>query len=190
MTFPRFAPNFAVLAFGAAFAPRTGAMAVFVCGMLLAALPARADPLQDDADAIEACMVTAWPRNVLTLCAGIVSTPCQAEPGGEATLGMNRCLAREADAWDAVLERQWPRLMTRAREVDAANQSTVPALDSAAETLRGAQRAWIVFRDAECRHNYAIWGMGSFRNVAHSACRLDLTARRVVDFHARLVTGG
>ncbi len=30
----------------------------------------------------------------------------------------------------------------------------------------------------------------SFRSVAHSACRFDLTARRVVDFHARLVTGG
>ena len=44
--------------------------------------------------------------------------------------------------------------------------------------------------DAECRHNYAIWGMGSFRAVARSACRLDLTARRVVDFHARPVTGG
>ncbi len=44
--------------------------------------------------------------------------------------------------------------------------------------------------DAECRHNDAIWGRGSFRSVAHAACRLDLTARRVVDFHARLVTGG
>ncbi len=44
--------------------------------------------------------------------------------------------------------------------------------------------------DAECRHNCAIWGMGSFRSAAHSACRLDLTARRVVDFHARPVTGG
>ncbi len=175
---------------GATFPARSQALLVAVIALLLAALPVRADPLQDDADAIESCMVTAWPRNVLTLCAGIVSTPCQAEPGGQTTLGMNRCLAREADAWDAVLERQFPRLMTRAREIDAANQSTAPALDSAAETLRSAQRAWIVFRDAECRHNYAIWGMGSFRNVAHSACRLDLTARRVVDFHARLVTGG
>ncbi len=44
--------------------------------------------------------------------------------------------------------------------------------------------------DAECRHNHAIWGMGGFRSVAHSTCRIDLTARRVVDFHARLVTGG
>ncbi len=169
-------------------------LAAIVTALLLAALPAQADPLQDDADALESCMVTAWPRDVLALCTGIVSAPCQAEPGGETTLGMNRCLAREADAWGAVLERQWPRLMTRAREVDAASQTADNlgglSLDSAAETLRGAQRAWIVFRDAECRHNYAIWGKGSFRSVAHSACRLDLTARRVVDFHARLVTGG
>ncbi len=165
-------------------------LAAILTALLLATLPAQADPLQDDADALESCMVTAWPRDVLALCPGIVSDPCQAAPGGQATLGMSQCLAREADAWDAVLNRQWPRLMTRAREVDATNQTGGFALDSAAETLLGAQRAWIVFRDAECRHNYAIWGMGSFRSVAHSACRLDLTARRVVDFHARLVTGG
>ncbi len=175
-------------------ATRPKALLVAVFALLLAALPAQAGPLQDDADALESCMITAWPRDVLALCTGIVSDPCQAGPGGSSTRGMNQCLAREADAWDAVLNRQWPRLMTRAREVDATNQTTDNsgglALDSAAETLRGAQRAWIVFRDAECRHNYAIWGMGSFRTVAHSACRLALTARRVVDFHARLVTGG
>ncbi len=176
---------------GATYPARPRALLVAVFALLLAALPARADQLQDDADELESCMVTAWPRNVLALCTGIVTDPCQAEPGGQqSTQGMNQCLAREADAWDVVLNRQWPRLMTRAREVDAANQTGGFALDSAAETLRGAQRAWIVYRDAECRHNYAIWGMGSFRAIAHSACRLGLTARRVVDFHARLVTGG
>ncbi len=51
-------------------------------------------------------------------------------------------------------------------------------------------RAGSLEDDAECRHNYAIWGMGSFRSVARSACRPGLTARRVVDFHARPVTGG
>ena len=168
-------------------------LVAMITALLLAAPPAQADPLQDDADALDACIATAWPRDVMALCTGIVSAPCQAEPGGETTLGMNQCLAREADAWDTVLGRQLPRLMTRAREVDAANRTTDDsgclALDSAAETLRGAQRAWIVFRDAECRHNYAIWGKGSFRAIAHSACRLDLTAHRVITFHARLVTG-
>ncbi len=70
-------------------------LAAIIAALLLVVLPAQADPLQNDADALESCMVTAWPRDVLALCA-----------------------------------------------------------------------------------------------VTHSACRLDLTARRVVNFHARLVTGG
>jgi uncharacterized protein YecT (DUF1311 family) len=164
-----------------------------MAALLLTALPARADPLSDAADTLESCVATAWPRDVLALCVGAIADPCQIAPGGDTTVGMNACLAREADAWDAVLNRQWPALMTRAREVDAANrtgeQTGGLALDSAAETQRAAQRAWVVFRDAECRSNYASWGIGSFRTVAHSACRLDLTARRVVDFHGRLVTG-
>jgi len=164
--------------------------AAFLTALILTAIPAQADPLQDNADALESCMVTAWPRDVLGLCIGIVANPCQQAPEGGTTQGMNQCLAREADAWDAVLNRLWPKMMTRSREVDAANETEGLALDTAAETLLSAQRAWIVFRDAECRHNYASWGLGSFRTVAHSACRLDLTARRVVDFHARLVNGG
>ena len=165
-------------------------LAAILASLLLAALPAQADPLSDDADALESCMVTAWPRDVLALCIGLVANPCQQAPEGNTTLGMNQCLAREADAWDAVLNRQWPKLTAHSREVDAANKTDGLALDTAAETLLSAQRAWIVFRDAECRSNYAIWGMGSFRTVAHSACRLDLTARRVIDFHARLMNGG
>jgi len=170
---------------------RAAALGLFMLGaLLLTALPAQADPPSEDADAIETCVANTWPRDVLALCTGTIADPCQMVPGGETTLGMNQCLAREADAWDVVLNRQWPKLMTRASEVDTANQTGGLVLDSAAETLRSAQRAWIVFRDAECRSNYASWGSGSFRTVAHSACRLDLTARRVVDFHARLVTGG
>jgi uncharacterized protein YecT (DUF1311 family) len=164
-------------------------LTVILTAFLLATLPAQADPLQEDADALQTCVTTGWPRDVLALCTGIVSDPCQAAPGGETTRGMDQCLAREADAWDAVLNRLWPSLMTQAHEVDAANETVRLSLDSAAETLRSAQRAWIVFRDAECRHNYVSWGAGSFRSIAHSACRLELTARRVVAFHARLVTG-
>ena len=179
---------------GATFPARPRALLVAVVALLLTALPAHAGQLQEDADALESCMVIAWPRDVLTLCTGIVTDPCQEAPGGQSTQGMNQCLAREADAWDVVLNRLWPKLMTRAREVDAANQtvdnSSGLTLDSAAETLLAAQRAWIVFRDAECRHNYASWGAGRYRTLAHSACRLDLTARRVVAFHARLVNGG
>jgi uncharacterized protein YecT (DUF1311 family) len=162
---------------------------LFFTVFLLTALPAQAQPLQDNANALESCVVTAWPRNVMELCTGVVADPCQEGRTERSTEGMNQCLAAEADAWDVVLNRLWPKLMMRAREVDASNETTGFPLDSAAKTLEAAQRAWVVYRDAECRYNYASWGESDFRTVAHSACRLELTARRVVALHARLVTG-
>jgi len=158
--------------------------------LLLAALPVRADQTSDDADAVESCMHDAWPRDVRALCVGVVSAPCQRAAGKETTVAMVHCLAREAGAWDTVMNRQFPELMQRAREVDAANSQANDSLDASAPALETAQRAWLIYRDSECRYAYASWGNGSFRPVAHSACLVDLTARRVVDFHARLVTGG
>jgi len=119
----------------------------------------------------------------------VVSAPCQLKRGDESTKSMNNCLTREAEAWNAVMERQFPELERRAREVDAANKTKLD-LDSAVETLENAQRAWLIYRDAECRFAKAIWGAGGFRAVARAACMLDLTARRTVDFYARLATGG
>ncbi|HSF94162.1 MAG TPA: lysozyme inhibitor LprI family protein [Thermohalobaculum sp.] len=162
---------------------------VVVTALLFAALPVHADQVSDDADAIAACMGDAWPRDARALCAGAVSAPCQLALGAESTESMNLCLAREADAWNAVMERQFPELMQRAREVDAAGAASA-GLESAAEALENAQRAWQLYRDAECRFARASWGDGGFRAVALSACVLDLTARRAVDFQARLLTGG
>jgi len=165
-----------------------GSIAILLAATLSATPAARADQATDDADALESCLTTAWPRDVLGLCIGVIANPCQAEPGNETTEAIGACLRREADAWDAVLGRLWPRLVMRSKEVDAANGSTDP--ETAAGTLLEAERAWVVFRDAECRYAYASWGDGSFRLVAHAACRLDLTARRVVDIYARLVKEG
>ncbi len=156
--------------------------------IVLFTLPAAAAQKEKDADMLQACIQEHWPGDALTECTGVIADPCQAKPGGETTLGMNNCLTQEAEAWDVILNRLWPKLMERARAADQANQITGP--DSAAETLRAAQRAWIAFRDAECRHSYATYGQGSFRTVAHAACILDLTARRVIDFHARLASEG
>jgi len=176
---------------GLSICPRgaTRALAIVVA-FLLAPLPASAGPLEDDADTIEACMTTAWPRDVLSLCAGVVANPCQAAAEGDRMTGIRVCLEREGQAWEILLGRLWPKMMNRAREIDAANETVGLGFDSAAETLEQAQRAWTVYRDSECRHNYASWGAGDFRNVAHAACMLDITARRSVDFHGKLMTGG
>lgn len=171
-------------ALGAAFTLLTG------LALLLAVPAAQANQASEDADSVESCMRDAWPRDPRTLCVGIVSTPCQLALGGDSTQAMNACLTREARAWDMVMTRQIPELMRRANEIDAAAAGAMQGIDSAASALENAQRAWLIYRDSECRSAYASWGTGSFRTVAHAACMLDLTARRVVDFQARLVTGG
>jgi uncharacterized protein YecT (DUF1311 family) len=156
---------------------------------LLAALPARADPASD-ANVIEACVAETWPGDVMAACAGIVANPCQAQPGGETTQGIGDCLSREAGALDALLNRLWPELTRRAAETDAANDASAQGLPSAASALVDAQRAWLEFRDAECHYAYSSYGAGTFRTVAHAACFADVTARRAVDFYARLNTEG
>jgi len=156
--------------------------------LFLAPLPTPADEASANADAVASCVADAWPRDVRALCVGLVSAPCQLAAPAESPEAMSRCLSREAEAWDAVMRRQFPELMRRAGEIDAAN-GALPR-DSAAGSLENAQRAWLLYRDGECRYAFASWGEGGFRDVAQAACLVDLTARRVVDFHARLATGG
>jgi len=161
--------------------------------LILAALPAQADPAAEteaDADAVAACLGDTWPQDPRTLCAGIVSTPCQRETGGDPAGTSVECLTRETAAWHRVMERQMPELMRRAAEIDAANPAAADGVDSAAAALETAHRAWLTYRDSECRSAYASWGAEAFRTTAHAACMLDLTLRRVVDFQARLAIGG
>ena len=157
--------------------------------LLLTALPVQADPAAD-ADAVAACLSETWPQDPRALCAGIVSTPCQRELGGDPAGPSAECLTREAAAWHLVMERQMPELMRRAAEIDAANPGAADGVDSAAAALETAHRAWLTYRDSECRSAYASWGAEAFRTIAHAACMLDLTLRRVVDLQARLMAGG
>lgn len=92
----------------------------------------------DDADDLAACLEAAPDEGGHPLqCVGTVSGPCAdglADLGYAATAD---CIQREADAWDALLNSEWKLLMGNltAEEQDLA---------------RTAQRAWIVYRDADC----------------------------------------
>lgn len=51
-------------------------------------------------------------------------------------------------------------------------------------TLPGAaRRAWIAWRDADCRFAYEQFGGGSLRQVAGAACQRDRTAERVLHLY-------
>lgn len=151
--------------------------------LFTAALTATAARASDDAQAIAACLDDSADKRA---CIGTIAVPCADLPGGETTVGISDCLSREHDAWDTLLNRYWKPLMQAAHASDEAEAPRPAGAPAAAATLRAAQRAWIAFRDAECAHAAAEWGMGSMRLIAGADCMRSMTAERAIEFHDRL----
>lgn len=82
---------------------------------------------------------------------------------------MNWCAAEEYRVADAALNAE--RKMT----VDWAREAGLE------EDLRGAQRAWITFRDAACGVEAAVWEGGSMEPLIHATCMTRLTEARTAD---------
>jgi uncharacterized protein YecT (DUF1311 family) len=162
-----------------------------------AAAPGAAEPTDRtlaEAAALETCAeqaMTAAPgapvKAAADDCIGIIARQCIAAPGGETTVGRNDCLSREAAAWDVVLNRDWPQLLDAMARRDAANEVDRLGLRSARAELRAAQRAWLAFREADCTAQSAEWGTGTIGSTVFARCWLEMTARRTIDLHARLL---
>lgn len=135
-----------------------------------------ADPA--DVAALRACIGEADdPRT----CSGLLAEPCLEAPDGQTTLGIVACMQAETAAWDVLLNETYRDLMERSRDADAYEAPEEIGLPSRVRSLRDAQRAWIVFRDADCLHAYAYWGSGSMRNIMGADCMLERTSERVID---------
>lgn len=128
----------------------------------------------------QSCVSNAEPE-ALSACEGRASDRCMNEiEGGHSTLGMVECLGMEAALWDEVLNDEWGPLMALMRAWDAEEREVFGhRFSNRADALLEAQRAWIAFRDAECGLDYASWGSGSMRSIAHASCQLSMTAERV-----------
>jgi uncharacterized protein YecT (DUF1311 family) len=113
-------------------------------------------------------------------CVGATVEACVARPGGDTTVGIVDCIAAETAAWDSLLNEAYRAAMTASRTADATGDVVAPALTREA-TLRDAQRAWIAFRDAECRSRYAAWGRGTMRQIAGANCVMEETAERAIE---------
>ena len=100
---------------------------------------------------------------------------CMETPEGMSTHGMRQCLGNASEAWDKEMNRIWGELM---RELPA------PAKDS----LRAAQRKWIVFRDAELEALAQSYGAmpGTMYLVMHADAVSSLTRDRVRQLDALL----
>ena len=52
--------------------------------------------------------------------------------------------------------------------------------------LKTAQRAWITFRDAQCRYETGVYEGGTIAPLVHSRCLTNLTEQRTKDLIAQL----
>jgi len=117
--------------------------------------------------ALSQCIAGAGDNAALEGCVGVVSSSCIAEEGGDTTMGMVQCYAREHAAWDGQLNAVYRRL----RQGDDGGESA----------LQRAQRAWITFRDANCEAMTLPYSGGSLRSVLHASCMADMTAHRTIE---------
>ncbi|MEL7183427.1 MAG: lysozyme inhibitor LprI family protein [Pseudomonadota bacterium] len=159
---------------------RTIVASVSVALLAGPALAQPADPGPFQA-AFDTCVEGAEDAREMAACTGQSARACQAQDGGQTTLGMTACFAMETGLWDAKLNADWPEVKAWAA---AADDEDRPFFDgrfsNRLDSLIAAQRAWIAFRDAECGLDYALWGSGSMRQIAGTACRMEMTADRVI----------
>ncbi|MFO7855216.1 MAG: lysozyme inhibitor LprI family protein [Paracoccaceae bacterium] len=156
--------------------------------LLALAAPASAEGSAEpaaDARFVSQCLDVHLPRGAAAAerrCVGLLSVSCMNRPEGATTVGQSACLIREAAAWESVMRAQLAALSDRVARHDA----VIEPAGAAAPALAEAQAAWADYAEAECRYAHALWGQGSFRQVAGADCRLNTAARRAIQLRAQI----
>ena len=153
---------------------------------LLATPAAALDPeYQWMLDDLRACYEGADTGAGKHACEAVILEPCQNTlEGGWSNLGTTRCIQFEGEAWDVLLNEEYRKTIEWLAELDQEDMEYNPEFAVRVDVLKDAQRAWITYRDAECRSAYSIWGSGSMRLPFRAACILGETSERTIELWA------
>lgn len=102
----------------------------------------------------------------------------------ESTVEINFCADKEYQAADKALNAAYASALkvTRARNLEKPYDAK-----SFEEALRGSQRAWIAYRDADCKDVMAqVWTNGTGATSAILGCMTDKTLRRTKELKEML----
>ena len=94
---------------------------------------------------------------------------------------MSYCAHADYEDADKELNAVWPDVVAAARQSDeyVAEQARSMGVPTTLEALRSAQRAWIIFRDAQCEYEaYEVFG-GTAQPMVGSLCLARLTRERI-----------
>ena len=111
----------------------------------------------------------------------IMTTLVTADPHCEnlpAQAQMNRCSASRAADAGAAMTREWNRTSAAMKRLDRDPEASHAGSGSYFSALLASQRAWLKFREAECRiEGYANRG-GTLQPMTESDCYADVTNGR------------
>lgn len=120
---------------------------------------------------------------LLASCALLAGTPSFAQGPGpcaqaENTIEIMQCLDKVYKSKDGALNEAYQALLKT-----LAPSMTGDTTDYAAvkRELADAQRAWIRFRDSDCKARYKFWEQGSVRGIKYVSCLIGHTERRTAD---------
>jgi uncharacterized protein YecT (DUF1311 family) len=98
----------------------------------------------------------------------------------QAQLDMNMCAGIDFERADAALNAAWREAIAAARAADREIDRQSDQRPTEEAKLREAQRAWLLFRDAECTvEGYEEARGGSMEPMVYSGCRARLTRERI-----------
>ena len=120
---------------------------------------------------------------VSSLMAGAASAAPSADPvRARFTPGLKRCLdTPEGQSTYGMIECEGAELKIQDARLNTAYRKAMAGLNARQKTkLQTAQRAWIVFRDAECASlEVEDWGTDS--RIVAADCVLTMTVKRTID---------
>jgi uncharacterized protein YecT (DUF1311 family) len=103
---------------------------------------------------------------------------------------MKICADKDWKKADGELNVAYGKALAEAREMYRSTKAT-PGYENMPDSeamLRDAQRAWVSFRDANCKYQYQIYYGGSHAGLAYLLCMADMTKARLKEL--RQLPGG
>ena len=102
-----------------------------------------------------------------------------ATPETQSQLEMNMCAGLDFEAADRELNAAWREAIADARAADREVDRRYDQRPTEEAKMREAQRAWLLFRDAQCTvEGYEEARGGSMEPMVYSGCRARLTRER------------
>lgn len=103
---------------------------------------------------------------------------------------MKMCAEQDWKKADAALNVAYDKALASARETYRSTRA-MPGQQNMPDSegmLRDAQRAWVAFRDANCKYQYQVYWGGSHAGLAYLLCMADTTKARLKEL--RQLPGG